>query len=336
MKRENHGIVSGSTRQTRAWLLACLGAITALSSTTALSQAFPAKPVRLICPFAPGGGNDILSRALAAPMSRSMGQQVIVDNQPGANTIIGLDLVAKAPADGYTMAMASSSFAINATLYEKLPYDPLRDFSAVSMVALTPYIVAVHPDLPAKNVRELIALARAQPGKLSYPSAGIGNPTHLSVALFASMAGVDMLHVPYKGSGPGIVDLVAGRHALTINTALSVANFVKSGKLRAIAISSNTRAAAMPDLPTVTESGLPGYESSSWYGILAPANTPRPVLAKLQAEIASAINTPDMKKLLATQDLTPVGNTPEQFGAIMQGDIAKWAKIIKATGAKAE
>ncbi len=320
----------------KAFVLPVLGVLVALPSAAAWSQSFPARPVRLICPFAPGGGNDILSRALAAPMSKSLGQQVIVDNQPGANTIIGLDLVAKAPADGYTVVMASSSFIINATLYEKLPYDSAKDFAAVSLVALTPYIVAVHPDQPVKNVRELIALARAQPGKLSYPSAGIGNPTHLSVELFASMAGVNMLHVPYKGSGPGIVDLVAGRHALTINTALSVANFIKSGKLRAIAISTTSRVPAMPDLPTVAESGLPGYEASSWYGILTATGAPRPAVARLNAEIVNALNTADLKKLLVAQDLTAVGNTPDQFGAIIQSDIGKWAKIIKATGARAE
>ena len=329
--------VTPTIRQPRVRIVAgMLAGSLALCAAGLQAQTFPVKPLRLISPFPPGGGNDILSRAIAAPMTKGFGQQVIVDNQPGANTIIGLDLIAKGQTDGYAVVMASSSFTINATLYEKLPYDSAKDFAAVVMVAYTPYIVAVYPGLPVHNVKDLIALARSQPGKLSYPSAGIGNPSHLSVELFASMAGLDMLHVPYKGNGPGLVDLVAGRHALTINTSLSVANFVGSGKLRAIAITSTSRAASMPDLPTVAESGLPGYESSSWYGLLARAGTPRPLLGRWNSEVVNALAQPEVKKLLASQDLTPVGNTPEQFGSIIQTDIGKWAKIIKATGAKAE
>lgn len=307
-----------------------------ITATPVTAQNFPARPIRLVSPFAPGGGNDLVSRTLAQALSKSLGQPVVVDNRPGATTIIGMELVAKAPADGYTLVMSSSTLAINVTLYPKLPYDSIRDFAPVSLLASTPYIVAIYPGLPATTIKELIALARAKPGQLSYPSAGTGNPSHLSVELFASMAGINLLHVPYKGTSPGVVDLIAGRHALVITTVLSVAPFIKSGKLRALAITSETRSPAMPDLPTVIESGLPGFEVSSWSGVLAPANTPRPVVNRLHAEFVKSLNAPEVKELFTTQGILPIGNTPEQFAAILQTDIARWAKVIKATGATAD
>ena len=316
--------------------LGFVACMTTANTPDATAQNFPTRPIRLISPFPPGGGSDILCRIMGQAVAKSIGQPVLVDNQPGANTIVGVDIVAKAAPDGYTLVMASSSHTVNATLYAKLPHDSIRDFAPVSLLASTPYIVAIYPGLQATTIKELIALARAKPGQLSYPSAGTGNPSHLSVELFASMAGVNLLHVPYKGTSPGVVDLIAGRHALVITTVLSVAPFIKSGKLRALAITSETRSPAMPDLPTVIESGLPGYEVSSWSGVLAPANTPRPVVNRLHAEFVKSLSAPEVKELFTTQGISPVGNTPEQFAAILQTDIARWARVIKATGATAE
>ena len=316
--------------------LAFIACMAVANTPNAAAQTFPTRPIRLISPFPPGGGSDILCRILGQAVSKSIGQPVLVDNQPGANTIVGVDIVAKAAPDGYTLVMASSSHTVNATLYAKLPHDSIRDFAPVSLLASTPYIVAIYPGLQATTIKELIALARAKPGQLSYPSAGTGNPSHLSAELFASMAGVNLLHVPYKGTSPGVVDLIAGRHALVITTVLSVAPFIKSGKLRALAITSETRSPAMPDLPTVIESGLPGYEVSSWNGVLAPAGTPRPVVNRLHSEFVKSLSAPEVKELFTTQGILPIGNTPEQFAAILQTDIARWAKVIKATGATAD
>jgi tripartite-type tricarboxylate transporter receptor subunit TctC len=322
--------------QMRLTVLALSVALAAFCSRGALAQDFPHRPIRLISPFPAGGGNDILSRIVAQAISKSINQTVVVDNRPGANTIVGVDIVAKAAPDGYTLVMASSSHTSNATLYQKLPYDPVRDFSPVSMVALTPYLVAVYPGFAASTIPELIALARAAPGQISYPSAGAGNPSHLAVELFAAMAGVRFLHVPYKGSNPGIVDLIAGRHSFVITTALTVVPYVKSGRLRALAVTTAARWVAMPELPTVDESGLPGYEASSWYGILAPAATPRNIVTRLHGEVVHALGAPAVKEFLAVQGIVPVGNTPAQFAAILQSDIIKWAKVIKATGARPE
>lgn len=317
--------------------LACVlgaGVGTALAATA--GGDYPVRPIRLVSPFPPGGGNDIVSRTVGLAVSRSIGQPVVVDNRPGANTIVGMELVARAAPDGYTLIMTSSTQAINATLYPKLPYDSVRDFSPVTLVASTPLVVVVHPSLPVANVTQLIAAARAKPGELYFPSAGTGNATHLAGELFNAMAGVTLVHVPYKGSGPGINDLIAGRLSVAFGTSLSVLPHVKSGRLRAIAVTTSRRSAVMPGLPTVAESGLPGYEASTWYGVLAPGRTPRRVVARLQAEIVKALDAPEVKERLGAQGLDPVGNTPEQFAAYVQSEIVKWAKVIRASGARAE
>ncbi|MDB5812414.1 MAG: hypothetical protein JWN94_4536 [Betaproteobacteria bacterium] len=302
----------------------------------AADDVFPSRPIRLISPFTPGGGNDLVSRAVALAMSRNIGQTVVVDNRPGANTIVGMELVAKAAPDGYTIIMTSSTQSINATLYPKLPYDSVKSFAPVTLVGSSPLIIAVPPSSPIKNVTDLIAAARAKPGELTYPSAGTGNATHLGGELFASMAGVALTHVPYKGSGPGLTDLSAGRLAVAFSTALSVVPFVKGGRLRAIAVTSSARSSFMPELPTVAESGLPGYEAGSWYGVVAPAGTPRPVVMRLNAEIIKALVLPEVRDRLVSQGIDPVGNTPDQFAAYIRSEIVKWAKIIKSTGVTAE
>ncbi len=293
---------------------------------------FPARPIRFVSPFAPGGGNDTISRMLTQAMSRNIGQSIIVDNRPGANTIIGMELVAKAAPDGYTLIMTSSSVAINATLYKKLPYDSARDFAPVSLMALTPLVVVVHPSLTVTAIPELIALAKARPGQLFYPVSGVGNISHLAGELFSILAGVKLVAVPYKGAAPGMNDLLGGRLSAGFSSALSTLPHVKSGKLRALAVTSSSRSAGAPDLPTVAEAGLAGYEATTWYGVLAPAATPAPIVNWLQAEFVRALYTPEIKTALVEQGLDLAGNTPAQFASYIRAETAKWAKVINAAG----
>jgi tripartite-type tricarboxylate transporter receptor subunit TctC len=317
--------IAGSVLAAAAW-----------AASAAAPDAYPARPIRLVSPFTPGGGNDIVSRTLAAALTKSLGQSVVVDNRPGANTIVGMELVARAAPDGYTLIMTSSTQAINATLYAKLPYDSVRDFAPVSLVASTPLIVAVHPSLAVTNVQGLIVLAREKPGQLYYPSAGTGNATHLAGELFSTMAGVKLVHVPYKGSGPGLTDLIAGRLQTVFGTALSVLPYTRSGRLRALAVTGSQRSPQLPELPTVAESGVPGYEASSWYGVMAPAGTPRAVVTRLHADIVAALTLGDVRERLGAQALDAVGDTPAQFTAYLKTEIVKWAAIIKAAGIQPE
>ena len=296
------------------------------------AETFPSRPIRLISPFAAGGGNDMISRAVAQALTRNLGHSVVVDNRPGANTIIGMELVAKSPPDGYTLIMTGSTVAINATLHANLPYDSLRDFAAVTQIAATPLIVAVHPSLPVAGVRELIALAKARPGELNFPSAGVGNVSHLAGELFNVMAGVRLVHVPYKGSAPATADLLAGRVSVVFNSAFAMLPFVKSGRLRALAVSGRARSALLPAVPTVNEAGVPGYEASTWYGLLAPAATPRAVIDRLQAETVKALTADDVRRRLIEDGLEPVVSTPAEFGAYIRTEIAKWARVISVAG----
>jgi len=297
---------------------------------------FPTRPIRLISPFAPGGGNDIISRSLGAAISKGLGQSIVVDNRPGANTIVAMEILARATPDGYTLLTTSSSQATNATLYAKLPYDSIKDFSPVSLIGVSPLVVAVNPALPIKTVGELIAAARARPGGIMYPSAGTGNSTHLGGALFAAMADIQLTHVPYKGLGPGLLDLMAGRLQVVFSTAPSAIPHIKTGRLRGLAVTTAARSGLVPQLPTVAEAGIPGYEAGSWYGIIAPAGTPRPVVARLNQEITAVLATPDFREQLMAAGADPAPNTPEQFAAYLKSEIAKWAKVIKLSGAKAE
>ena len=311
-------------------------AFLAISSAANSATTFPTRPIRLISPFAPGGGNDIISRTLGIEIAKDLGQSVVVDNRPGANTIIAMEIVAKSVPDGYTLIMTSSAQAINATLYPKLPFDTIKDFAPVSIVGASPLIIAVPAASSIKNVSDLIAAAKAKPGELAYPSAGTGNSTHLGGELFAAMAGVTLTHVPYKGSAPGINDLIAGRLAVVFSTAPSVLPSIRSGRLRALAVTGSKRSLVMPELPTVAESGLPGYEATSWYGVLTTAGTPRPVVSRLHAAIVGALALPQVRERFLAQAVDPVGNAPEEFAAYIKTEIVKWAKVIKTAGVKAE
>jgi tripartite-type tricarboxylate transporter receptor subunit TctC len=303
---------------------------------TSSGQAFPSRPIRLLSPFAPGGGNDIMSRTLGAAISKGLGQSIVVDNRPGANTIVAMEILARATPDGYTLLTTSSSQATNATLYKKLPYDSVRDFAPVSRIGVSPLVVAVNPSLPINSVRDLVSAAKAKPGSIMYPSAGTGNSTHLAGELFGVMAGVSLTHVPYKGLGPGLLDLMAGRLHTVFSTAPAALPHVKTGRLRALAVTSGARSALVPGVPTVAESGIPGYDASTWYGIIAPAGTPRTVIARLNQEITTALGTPEVRDQLMAAGADPAPNTPEQFAALIQSEIVKWAKIIKLSGAKVE
>jgi tripartite-type tricarboxylate transporter receptor subunit TctC len=315
--------------------VACLAA--ALVYTTAAhAQSYPQKPIRLVAPFAPGGGTDILARLVGQKASEMLGQQLIVDNRGGAGGTIGTDIAAKAPPDGYTLILVSASHAINPGLYHKLPYDSVSDFAPITQIATSPGILVVNPSLPVKSVKDLIALARAKPGQINYASAGSGTPPHLAGELFNVMAKIDMVHVPYKGNAPAFTDVIGGQVSLIFPTMPSAMPFIKSGKLRPIAVTSAKRSPAAPDIPTIAESGLPGYEATSWYGILAPARTPPQMVARLHEVLVSVIGAPDMKDKLAAQGLDPVGNTPQQFAAVIKSEIVKWTKVVKASGAKPE
>ena len=317
--------------------IAALVMFSALVAPQAFGADYPGKAIRFIVPFPPGGGTDIGTRIIAMKMSERFGQQVIVDNRGGAAGIIGTEFVAKAAPDGYTIMMGNiGTHAINVSLYAKLPYDPVRDFIPVTQAAGLPLFVLTHPSLPVKNVKELITLAKAQPGKLNYSSSGAGGSMHVAAELFQSMAQVKLIHVPYKGGGPAVVDLLAGQVPLSFATVLETSQHVKAGRLRALAVTSAKRAVAAPDIPTVAEAALPGYESISWLGVFAPAGTPREVIAVLNTEIVKILQQPDVKQRLLEQGGEPIGNTQEQFAVVLKSDIAKYAKIMRESGTKVE
>ena len=316
--------------------LGCLAAALTCAAAAHGQSAYPQKPIRLIAPFAPGGGTDILARLFGQRMSETLGQPVIVDNRGGAGGTIGTEIAAKAPPDGYTLILVSGSHAINPGLYRKLPYDAVDDFAPITQIATSPGILVVNPSLPVKSVQDLIALARAKPGQINYASAGSGTPPHLAGELFKVMAKIDMVHVPYKGNAPAFTDVIGGQVSLIFPTMPSAMAFIKSGRLRPVAVTSARRSPAAPEIPTIAESGLPGYEAISWYGVLAPARTPPQIVARLHQVLVSAIHAPDMQEKLAAQGLEPVGNTPQQFSAVIRSEISKWAKVVKASGAKPE
>ena len=300
------------------------------------AQTFPTKPIRLIVPFPPGGGTDITARAIALKLSERWGQQVVVDNRPGANGTIGVDITAKSAPDGYTLTMISSSHAVNVSLYAKLPYDLVNDLAPVTQATAQPYSLVVNPSVPAKSVKELIALANAKPAALNYGSSGTGGLSHLSGALLASLAGINLTHIPYKGGNPAMIDVIAGQIQMLFGTLLLTSPHVKAGKLRALAVTTARRAAAAPELPTMMEAGVAGYEVAQWYGVLAPAKVPPAIIGKLNKEIARILHEPDVKPRLAADGSDAVGSTPEQFGAHIRSEVAKWAKIVKRIGLKAE
>ncbi|HUN68241.1 MAG TPA: tripartite tricarboxylate transporter substrate binding protein [Burkholderiales bacterium] len=314
--------------------LACLLALAGLS---ALAQGYPAKPIHLIVPWPPTGTVDILGRTLGQKLSENMAQSFIIDNRAGANGIIGSDVGAKSPPDGYTLVVDNiTGHAINATLQARMPFDSLRDFAHVSLLAWVPDGIVGLPSLPARNVQELIALAKAQPGKLTYASFGVGSSGHLAGELFKMMAGVDMLHVPYKGGGPAIADLLAGQVSIYYPVLPSVVSLVKADRLRLLAVTGAQRSSAMPEVPTVAESGLPGFEASNWFGLMAPAGTPPEIVARLNSETARAMQAPDLRAKLAALGMEIQTSTPQEFSALLRNETEKWAKVVKTSGARAE
>ncbi len=300
-----------------------------------LAQTYPSKPVRMIVPFPPGGATDIVGRLIAQKLTDSWGTQVIVDNRAGAGGTIGSDVAAKSPPDGYTILMGTSStHAVAPSLYSKLPYDPLRDFAPVTLVASATILLAVHPSLPAKTVRDLIALAKKQSDALSFASSGSGGISHLVGEQFKSVAGVQMVHVPYKGDTPALIDLVSGQVHLMFGTAVSFLPYVKAGRLNALAVTNPKRSPIVPDVPTISESGLPGFEAMQWFGILAPAGVSNDIIAKLHADIVKAVRLPDVRARMTSLGAEVIGSTPAEFSAFQKADAAKWAKVVKVSGAK--
>ena len=297
------------------------------------SQTYPSRPIRIVVPFPPGGGTDVGTRVIAQKLQEALGQPVLVENKGGAAGILGTEYTAKAAPDGYTIMMGNiGTHAINVSLYKKLSYDPVKDFVPISQVAGLPMLLLVHPSVKAHTVAELIALARAQPGALNYSSSGAGGMPHVSGALFASMTGIEITHIPYKGGGPAVADLIAGHVSMSFATALESLPQVKGGKLRALAVSSAKRSVAVPELPTIAEAGVPGYESGSWLALYAPAGTPKEIIAKLSAEAVRIVNLPDVRERLLLQGAEPIGSTPEQLAATQLADTAKYAKVIRESG----
>ena len=315
---------------------AAVAALLLLALAGTASGQYPTRPVRFIVPSAAGGGTDIIARAISLKLAESLGQQFVVDNRPGAGQMIGIELAAKSPADGYTILMAASTLAINPIMYKKVSYDPLRDFAPITQAASLPNVLVVHPSLPVKSVAELIAYAKEHPGQLNFASAGIGTSPQMSIELLKSMAGIDMVHIPYKGTAPGVVDLLAGQVLVMAPNVLTALPHIKSGKLRALAVTSAKRSVALPEVPTVSEAGLAGYDSTQWYGVLAPAGTAREIVARLHDEIVRALRDAEVGKRLAADGAEPVGSSPEEFAAFIKSESEKWAKVANAAGIKPE
>lgn len=300
------------------------------------ADTYPARPVRVIVNFPPGAGVDIATRLLTTELAKALGQQFIIDNRPGAAGNIGVELAKHAAADGYTLLSATAAVAISQTIFSRIGYDLTRDFAPIAMIASSPFVLAVHPALPAKSLQELITLAKAKPGQLTFATPGNGSSPHLAFELFKMQAGIDVLHVPYKGMVPAVTDTIGGNVSMTIGNTLTVVPSVKSGRLRGIAITTATRSAIAPDLPTFAESGMTGFESGTWYGIMAPANTPRDIVIKLNAAVVRALQLLDVRAKLLAQGAEPIVSSPEQMGLFIRDEISKWGKVAKASGAKFE
>jgi len=312
------------------------GAILSLAPACAGAQHYPSRPVRFIVPFPPGGGNDIVGRVIALRLAEALGQPVIVDNRGGAGGTLGTDITAKSPADGYTLLINNISLAVNATLSAKLPYDTLKDLAPVTLVGRQPNLLVVHPSVAAQSIRELLALAKARPRQLNYGSGGVGTASHLATELLKLMAHVELVHVPYKGLGPALTDLMGGQVQLIISTMASALPQVKAGKLRPLAVTTAKRSPFFPEVPTMDEAGVRGYEFNTWYGMLVPAGTPRPIVERLNRETAQLLDSAAIKEQFATQGIEAAPTSPEQFGAYLRTEVEKWGKVVKASGATPE
>ena len=310
-------------------------AVLALAAGLAQSQRYPTKPVRIIAPFAPGGGTDFIARLIAQKLTERLGQQVIVENKPGAGGNLGAEFAVKSAPDGYTLLLVAGSYTVNPSLY-KLSFDPVNDITPIVQLSQGPFVVAVHPSVPANNLKELIELARRQPDKLSYASAGSGSITHLASELFLDMAKIKIVHIPYKGTGPALNDTIAGSTQLIFGSVSTTLQFIKSGRLRGLAVTTPRRISALPDLPTVAEAGVPGYEVVLWHGLVAPKGVPRPIVDRLNREANEVLKAKDMGDLLATDGVAPAGGTPEQFRAVIKADIGRWRGVVKQANIKVD
>lgn len=319
--------MQGSTRVRLARMVACV--LSAIAATAAFAQS---GPLRIVVPFPPGGGTDILGRQIAQKLTEAWGVQAIIDNRPGANGTIGSAFVAKAPADGQTLLIVPSGFAVNPSIYKSLPFDTLRDLAPVSQLAASPLILCVHPSFPARSVKELIALLKSRPGEIDYGSSGNGSPPHIATELFKYLTGTRIVHIAYKGAGPAAVDLVAGQIPIYFMNALSAVPHIRSGRLRALGATSAQRFEALPELPTIAEAGVKGYEYTNWYGMLAPGGTPRAAVGKVQAEVARILNLPELRERLSKEGATVIASTPEQFASFLRAEVDKNAQIVKAAG----
>ena len=318
---------------TQRWLAIAMLLVASLWAAPVAAQNYPSKPIRLIVPYAAGGGNDTLSRAIGQKLTQSLGQPLVVDNRPGSGGVIGADIVAKAAPDGYTLLMASSELAVSVSLIATLPYDPLRDFAPVARVGETSYLLVVHPSLSSKSVAELIALAKARPGQLNYASAGVGSPLHLAAELFKWMTGTNLVQVTYKGGAPAVTATLAGETQVVFGSVTTTLQLAKAGRLRALAVTSAKRSPLVPDLPTVAEAGVPGYELVNWYGVLAPARTPKVIVSRLASELAQIMAMPDIReRVLQNQGIEPIVSTADEFAALLKNEVAKWRKLTKAVG----
>jgi len=313
------------------WVNALLTGFLILGNANAQGD-YPSRPVKVIVPSPPGGGTDILARVLAQHLSKALGQPFFVENKAGAGNMIGIEFVAHAAADGYTVLLVPSTLVLNSVLYKKVPYDPVRDFAPVTLAATAPNVLVVNPALPAKSLAEFIALAKAKPGALSYGTPGIGTSPHLSMELLKSMAGIDLQHVPYRGTAAAVTDVIGGQIAATFANAFTAKPQVDSGRVRALAVSGPNRLNAFPGVPPVAEAGVPGYEAMQWYGLAVPAGTPAPIIARLHAEAAKALQSDEMKEKLALDGAQPVGSSPAEFAALIRRELEKWTRVVRAAG----
>ena len=331
--------IKQSSKQRRAIGLACATACALFACSSALAQAsggYPNKPIKLVVPYPPGGPTDIVARVVAQKLSEQLGQSIIIDNRPGAGANLGAEAVARSPADGYTLMVATTAHAINPALFSKLNYSITKDFAPISQLTAGPLVIVATPNLAANNVKELIALAKSKNGEINFASSGNGQSTHLSAELFNAMAGTKMNHIPYKGSAPALTDVMSGQADLMFDTMLSAMPFVKGGKLKAIAVTSAQRSPVAPDIPTIAESGLPGYEAIAWNGLFAPAGTPKEVVDQINAALKKVLEAPDVKQRFDAQGFAAQWGTPADFGKFVQSEVDKWAKVVKTSGAKVD
>lgn len=319
------------TTSVTLWLIAA-----AWTCGAAWGQSYPSKPVRFVVGFPPGGATDVVARLISQKLSDALGQPVVVDNRAGAASNIGAELVATSPKDGHTLLMGTVSLSINPSLYSKLAYDALRDFAAVTQVTSTPFMLAVHPSLPVSNVKQFVALAKSRPGELNYASAGSGSGAHLFTEMFRSMAGIRVVHVPYKGAAPAMTATLAGETIFMFDNIVTTLPLARAGRLRALAVTTVTRSPAAPDIPTVAEAGVPGYDANAWFGVFAPTGTPPGVINRLHSEIVKIVKLPDVRDRFLSLGGEPVGSTPEQFAAFFRNEVAKWGKVVRDSGARAD